>query len=291
MTRKSTLVLLISLGIFSVVVAAVGGGYWWWQQNGDALMAEARSAEAEGTRFAVGKDEQACVDEAVTRAKGGGMTAALKAQPFLTTCLGAAQPVAGFCDGVPGPDDVLKSVSWNRQRISDYGLSAFEAPFVLGPIQRFCTPGQVFKPWFQARFPDGVGATITTFAVLPDGTKTQSADVMGAQDIAITITPNHVVHRSRQNGIGCYGYDVIIEPLNDAGFLHEIFSRPRFRVSFQPYSIAMPDQAKACAAVSLPSGPLEPQTVAQGDVISLEMIAAGAQTRVKLVDEIRVSRP
>ncbi|MGA9322762.1 MAG: hypothetical protein WBW06_17070, partial [Xanthobacteraceae bacterium] len=56
-------VLLISIGVFIVVVAVAGGGYWWWQQNGDALRAEARSAAAEGTRFAVGNDEQACVDE------------------------------------------------------------------------------------------------------------------------------------------------------------------------------------------------------------------------------------
>ena len=150
-------------------------------------------------------------------------------------------------------------------------------------------PGQVVKTLFQVRFPDGVGATITAFAVLPDGTKTQSADVMGAPAIDIMIDDNHVVHRNIEMGNGCYGYDVIIEPLNDAGFLHEIFSRPRFRVSFQPYSIAKPEHAKACAAVSLPSGPLEPQTVDQGDVIPLE-IAANAQTRVKFVDEITVSR-
>jgi hypothetical protein len=137
-SRKSTLVLLISLGAIVAVTAVVGGGSWWWQQNGDATIAEVRSAGAEGTRFAVGKDEQACVDEAVTRAKGAGMVAPLKAQPFLTSCLRAARPVAGFCDGVPRPADVLKSVSWNAQRISDYGLSAFEAPFVLEPIQRFC---------------------------------------------------------------------------------------------------------------------------------------------------------
>ncbi len=64
-------VLLISLGVFIVVVAVAGGRYWWWQQNGDALEPR-RSAAAEGTRFAVGNDEQACVDEAVIRAKGPG---------------------------------------------------------------------------------------------------------------------------------------------------------------------------------------------------------------------------
>ena len=40
---------------------------------------------------------------------------------------------------MPGPADVLNSIAWNTQRIAGYGLSAFEAPFVLGPIQRFCT--------------------------------------------------------------------------------------------------------------------------------------------------------
>src|SRR5580693_5814633 len=139
MSRKSTLVLLIGLGASIVVAATVGGAYWWWEQNGDATIAEVRSAGAEGTRFAVGKDEQACVDEAVTRAKAAGMTAGFKAQPFLTTCLRAARPVAGFCDGVPAPYDVLKVGAWNRQRSSDYGLSPFEAPFVLQPIQHFCT--------------------------------------------------------------------------------------------------------------------------------------------------------
>jgi hypothetical protein len=143
MSRSSILVPVIGLGAFvAVIVAAAGGAYWWWQQSGytlHGLVAEARSAEADGNRFAVGRDEQACVDEAVTRAKGAGMTAALKAQPFLTTCLRAARPVAGFCDGVPAPYDVLKVGAWNRQRSSDYGLSPFEAPFVLQPIQHFCT--------------------------------------------------------------------------------------------------------------------------------------------------------
>ena len=47
-------VLLISIGVFIVVVAVAGGGYRWWQQNGDALRAEARSAAAKapGSRSA-----------------------------------------------------------------------------------------------------------------------------------------------------------------------------------------------------------------------------------------------
>lgn len=132
-------ILLISLAVFAVlVVAGVAGVYWWWQQNRDALIAEARSVGAEGVRFAVGKNQQACVDEAVARVKGAGVIARLKTQVFLTTCLGAAQPVAAFCDGVPKPDEFLKSISWNTQYTSDYGLSSSEGTFVAQTIQRFC---------------------------------------------------------------------------------------------------------------------------------------------------------
>lgn len=132
-------VLLIGLGVFILlVVAAVGGGYWWWQRNGDDLIAGVRSAGAEGIRFAIGKDQQACVDEAVTRVKGAGMIAGLKGQLFLTSCLRAARPVAALCDGVPRPDEFLKSISWNTQHTSDYGLSSSEGPFIMQTIQRFC---------------------------------------------------------------------------------------------------------------------------------------------------------
>ena len=132
-------ILLISLGVFTVlVVAVVSGGYWWWQQNRDAVMAEARSAGAEGTRFAVGKNQQDCVDEAVTRVKGAGVITGLKAEVFLVACLGAAQPVAAFCDGVPKPEELLKSISWNAQQTLDYRLSSSEGPFVVKPIQHFC---------------------------------------------------------------------------------------------------------------------------------------------------------
>ncbi len=133
-------VVLISLGVlFIVVTAVVGGGYWWWQQNGDALIADARAATAEGARFAAGRDDQACVDESVTRVKDAGMSAALKAEWFLTGCLKSARSVPGFCDGVPSVDELVKSMSWNTQRTAQYGLGSFWAPFVLQTIQRFCT--------------------------------------------------------------------------------------------------------------------------------------------------------
>src|SRR5947209_19621615 len=133
----SVKVLLICLAVlFVLAAAAVGGGYWWWQQHGDALVAQGRSIEAEGGRFAIGKEKKACVDEALTRVKQPGMTSGIRAQLFLTGCLRAARPDAKFCDGVPGMDaDFFTSRSWTKQRNSDYGLSALEGPFVLQTIQ------------------------------------------------------------------------------------------------------------------------------------------------------------
>ena len=133
-------VLICLAALFVIAVAAAGGGYWWWQHHGDALLAQARLIETEGARFATGKDKQACVDEAIIRVRQSGVTSGVKAQLFLTGCLRAARPLAGFCDGVPNrDDDFAKSASWNKQRTEDYGLGPFEGPFVVQTIQRFCT--------------------------------------------------------------------------------------------------------------------------------------------------------
>lgn len=138
-------IVLICLGAFFLFIAALaGGGYYWWKSNGDALIADARAIEQEGTKFAAGKDDLACVDESITRVKGGAMfVGGLRAQFFLTGCLRAARRVNGFCDGVPGPDEVLRSISWNQQRTSDYGLGPSEAPFIIQTIQRFCASASV----------------------------------------------------------------------------------------------------------------------------------------------------
>jgi hypothetical protein len=131
---------LIVIGVLILLATAIGvGGYMFWKYNGEAIVAGAQEAENEGRRFAAGKDSEACVDEAARRTKGAGFSAAVATRIFLDNCFRAARLTAGFCDGVPGPTDFLKSVSWQTQLNQKYGLNPpFETTVLPQSIQQFC---------------------------------------------------------------------------------------------------------------------------------------------------------
>jgi hypothetical protein len=134
-----------------------------------------------------------------------------------------------------------------------------------------------------AGFQGGVGVTITTYAILPDGAK-EPADAGGGVGVAVK---ERIIHRHIETKNACYGYDLAVEPPKDP-------DRPRFRVSFRPLD---PEWQKkeneilaahkwACTLLSLPELP-EPQMVAIEDTISLEILS-NPQTGVKIVDAIKV---
>jgi hypothetical protein len=132
--------ILITLGVIIVLVSAVGTGiYVWWQRNREAMIASGRAAMDEGSRFGTGKDSWACADEAARRIKGAGFNEAVNAGLFLGRCLPVAKLAPGFCDGVPGPMDILANVSWGAQLNQKYGLSPpFETAALPQVIQKFC---------------------------------------------------------------------------------------------------------------------------------------------------------
>jgi len=132
-------------------------------------------------------------------------------------------------------------------------------------------------------FQGGVWVTVTTYAVLPDGTR-EHGDVAGG----VAAGKERIIHRHIETNNACYGYDLAIEPTKDA-------SLPRFQVSFRPLDPEWQKQEnerilasnkKACTLVSLPGLP-EPQMVANVDTISLEILS-NPQTGVKIVDAIKV---
>jgi hypothetical protein len=129
-------VTLIVIGSIILFVMAMGvGGYTWWKYNGQNLIA----AAGEGHRFGAGKDSAACMEEGVRRTKGIWFSGAVAARLFLENCLKAANLEAGFCDGVPGPTELLKSVSWQAQLNQKYGLhSPFESAVLPQSIIAFC---------------------------------------------------------------------------------------------------------------------------------------------------------
>jgi hypothetical protein len=133
-------VTLIVIGSIILIVMVMGvGGYTWWKYNGEIMMQDAQAADGEGRRFGAGKDSTACMEEGVRRAKGIGFSGAVAARVFLESCLKAAKLEAGFCDGVPSPTELLKSVSWQAQLNQKYGLhSPFESAVLPQSIIAFC---------------------------------------------------------------------------------------------------------------------------------------------------------
>lgn len=128
-------VVLIVAGVI-VLGGAAFGVYIW--QYGPALLADARAAIGDGAKFGVGEERPACVDEAVARVKNARYTEAIKVQLFLTGCLQAAKPTAGFCDNVPAKTDLIKTKSWRRKLNKAHGLDPPYETNVMLSIQAVC---------------------------------------------------------------------------------------------------------------------------------------------------------
>ena len=134
---KATLIVIGSIILFVMVMGV--GGYTWWKYNGQTLMQDAQAADGEGRRFGAGKDSTACMEEGGRRTKGIGFSGAVAARLFLESCLKAAKLEAAFCDGVPGPTELLRSVSWQAQLNQKYGLHPpFESVVLPQSIIAFC---------------------------------------------------------------------------------------------------------------------------------------------------------
>jgi hypothetical protein len=67
--------------------------------------------QAEAVAFALDKDQDACIDEALRRGPGScgdlEVTCAVEASLFLYACLPEALPVGATCEGVPPATDIM----------------------------------------------------------------------------------------------------------------------------------------------------------------------------------------
>jgi uncharacterized membrane protein YhaH (DUF805 family) len=137
------LTVLVVIGASVLVIAGVSvAGYVWWQLYGTGLV----GSIDEGRRFAAGKDRNACVDEAVARAKrGAGFSEAVSLQLFFEYCLKAARPVPGFCDGVPSKDEILKSTQWLAEMNRKHGIRSTFHQGLFTPMQVVCE-GEAHRP-------------------------------------------------------------------------------------------------------------------------------------------------
>jgi hypothetical protein len=110
------------------------------------LKAEGDKAKAEAATWAVGKDQAACVDEAMTRMQQKGQLD-LSYQSLNTVwlegCLAAATPIAGFCDGVPASGETTPTVQWAAGACAARGFTDagdLRCHRLLNGVQAFCHP-------------------------------------------------------------------------------------------------------------------------------------------------------
>ncbi len=129
--------LLPVLVLFVPIALACGGKL-------DELKAQGDAAKAEGAAWAVGRDQAACVTEALARSAKESDTAityhALNGV-WLQTCLGAATPTPGLCDGVPSTDAITETVTWRLAYCEARGRGQDQScQRLLSSIQDHCHP-------------------------------------------------------------------------------------------------------------------------------------------------------
>jgi|SRR5262245_13867273 len=101
----------------------------------------AKEVVAEGKEFGRNHDNQACVDEAISRYKKyPGLNSANSNDFFLPSCLDASKPTAGFCDTVP--KEFIGSLEWQLDQCRRVGLSGeIYCRQLFQPVQQFCESG------------------------------------------------------------------------------------------------------------------------------------------------------
>ncbi len=128
---------LIGCGVLVllVVLVIVAGGVWI-SRNKDAIAGAAIGAGQEGARFGLATDEAGCVDEGVARAGDATSVAGgIATGTFVRSCLEFSRETPGFCDDVPPPTAIRRTVTWKQERCGDDAL----CPNVLTVVQNYCT--------------------------------------------------------------------------------------------------------------------------------------------------------
>lgn len=165
---KTAKIVLGVLGFFvlACVVGAVLLGRFAKQKLG-GLVEETQRATTEARAFARAHSQGECMNEGLRRARGcTGFQCQVATQSFTSTCLSAATPTPGICDGVPHPQDFMSSSRWLSSRCPVTGptsvpdQASLACRNVVPALQGYCA-GQAAAAMAQ---PDAAAAV----AVEPD---------------------------------------------------------------------------------------------------------------------------
>ena len=134
-------VLLIIGGMLVVLAIVVGvAGYFVMRKYGPGLLEAGKQTIAEAQEYGQRTDNEGCLNEAVSRqARAQGFTEIIKNGIFVRACLDASRPTPGFCDGVPGRLEFMKSARWQLDQCARYGLKQEQqCGQLFQQVQQFC---------------------------------------------------------------------------------------------------------------------------------------------------------
>jgi hypothetical protein len=140
MPRALKIVLVVAVALALLAAAAMGFGYWWLKAHAQELKATGEQSVAAGEAFAAGRDQSACIDEAVQRAsKCDGMMCEVRNRLFLEGCLKKATLVVTLCVGVPPRSEIMQSVQWALGRCQGPDEEANQrCSRLVSAIQEYC---------------------------------------------------------------------------------------------------------------------------------------------------------
>lgn len=133
---------LLVVGVL-LVLLVLGAGvaiFFLARTYGPGLVEAGKQTYEEGVEYGRRTDQEGCLNEAVARhARAEGLTDMVKNTVFMRSCLEASRPTPGFCDGVPGRLEFMKSIGWQQQQCRRYGLTQEQqCGQLFQQVQQFC---------------------------------------------------------------------------------------------------------------------------------------------------------
>ena len=139
MSKAAKIIIAVAVSFVILAAGAIGFGLYWWSRHSGELLEAGRKHYEQGQEFGKKCDEQACLNEAITRYKADrGFTGSLATGLFLRGCLEASRPTPGFCDQVPKQSDILKSARWQIEEAKKAGIDDQYGRQLFSQVQLYC---------------------------------------------------------------------------------------------------------------------------------------------------------
>lgn len=143
MSKNMKIVLIVLGCVVLLCSGAVGIGLYWFSTSGKQMMEQMsqgvqRSAE-EGEAFGVGKEDTACVKEALRRLQqNDSLPQAMAANMFLGSCLSKSQRTPTLCQDTPPSGEFSKISQWSLRKCKELGSASAACPQLMGMVQSHC---------------------------------------------------------------------------------------------------------------------------------------------------------